>query len=100
MSFAIVPVWKQVAPALEQELVGFWRDHDAIPDEARAVRRAAQAVCVVRDSRDALCGVATAVLVVLPRLRQPMYYYRMFFSPALRGQRQFLPVFQRARQVL
>jgi hypothetical protein len=100
VNVGIVPVWKQVTPALEEELVGFWRDHDAIPDEARARRRAEQAVCVVRDPREALCGVATALVVVLPRLRQPMYYYRMFFSPALRGQGQFLPVFQRARQVL
>ena len=49
MNVEILPVWKQVTPGLEEELVGFWRDHDAIPDEALARRRAAQAVCVVRD---------------------------------------------------
>ena len=100
MNVAIFPVWKQVTPELERELVGFWREQEAIPDETLARRRAAQAVCVVRDEQGTLCGVATAVVTVLPRLRQPMYYYRMFFSRALRGHRQFLPTFERARQIL
>lgn len=100
MTFEIVPVWQRVTLAVEQELVAFWRGHDAIPDEALAQRRAGQAVCIVRGADDALQGVATAVVRVLPRLRQPMYYYRMFFSPALRGQQQFLPVFRCAKRIL
>lgn len=100
MNVEIVPVWKQVTPGLEEELVAFWRDNDAIPDEALARRRAAQAVCVVRDENGALRGVATAAIRVMPRLRQPMYYYRMFFSPALRGHRQFLPTFLHAKKIL
>lgn len=100
MNVGIVPTWKRVTPGLEQELVAFWRDNDAIVDEASATRRAAQAVCVVRGEDEALRGVATAVIKVLPRLRQPMYYYRMFFAPALRGHRQFLPVFRQAKKIL
>jgi hypothetical protein len=95
-----VPVWKQVTPELEQELLGFWREHNAILDEDLARRRAAQAVCVVRDEDGVLRGVTTAVVKVLPRLRQPMYYYRMFFSPGLRGHQQFLPAFRRAKDIL
>jgi hypothetical protein len=100
MNVEIVPVWKQVAPAIEQELVAFWRDNDAIVDEGLAKRRAAQAICVVRDENNVLRGVATAVVRVLPRLRQPMYYYRMFFSHALRGHQQFLPTFLQAKKIL
>ena len=37
---------------------------------------------------------------VLPRLRQPMYYYRQFFAPEFRGQKQTIPFFNRARRVL
>jgi hypothetical protein len=96
----IAPVWKKVTPELEQELVAFWRDNNAIVDEASAKQRAAQVVCVVRDKVGALCGVVTAAVKVLPRLRQPMYYYRMFFARTLRGQQQFLPTFQRAKQIL
>jgi hypothetical protein len=96
----IVPVWRQVTPGLEQELVVFWCEHNAIADEALARSRAAQAVCIVRDGNGSIRGVATAVVRVLPRLRQPMYYFRMFFSPALRGHRQFLPVYRSARRIL
>lgn len=100
MKVEILPVWQQVTPALAQELAAFWAVHKAIVDEATAVRRAAQAVCIARDEQGALCGVGTAVLKVLPRLRQPTYYYRQFFAPALRGKKQELVFFQRCKQVL
>lgn len=100
MKVDFVPVWKEVTPALEAELIAFWRDNKAIGDEATAAVRARQAVCIARDEDGALGGVVTAVIKVLPRLRQPMYYYRMFFSRALRGQQQFLPIYLCAKQVL
>lgn len=100
MKVEFIPVWKQVTPELAEELVTFWREHKAIPDAASARARAQQAVCVARDEQGALCGVGTALLQVIPRLRQPMYYYRQFFAPALRGRHQELPFFQRCKQVL
>lgn len=100
MTFEFIPVWQQMTPALTRELVAFWREHNAIPDEAAAEQRAAQAVCLVRDESGTLCGVGTALLKIIPRLRQPTYYYRQFFAKSLRGQHQELPFFQRCKQVL
>lgn len=100
MEVEIVPVWKQVTPELAQELMAFWRENNAIGDDAAAAARALQAVCVARDESGALCGVATAMVKVLPRLRQPLYYYRLFFAKALRGQQQFLPVYVQSKQIL
>ena len=100
MKVEFVPAWQQVAPELAEELVAFWRANDAIADEAIALRRAGQAVCIARDDAGALCGVATAVVKVLPRLRQPMYFYRQFFARALRGRRQELAFFLFAKRVL
>ena len=100
MTFEFIPVWQQMTPALTRELVAFWREHNAIPDEAAAEQRAAQAVCLVRDESGALCGVGTALLKIIPRLRQPTYYYRQFFAKALRGQHQELAFFQFAKRVL
>lgn len=97
---SIVPVWREVTPALVEELSRFWLEHKAIGGAEQAVRRAQQAVVVARDADGALCGVATAVVRVLPRLRQPMYYYRQFFAPKLRGRFHALTVFRRAKQVL
>ena len=99
-AFEIIPVWKQVTPELAQELVAFWRDNNAISDAAAAAARVEQVICITRDADGALAGAATAVIKVLPRLRQPMYYYRMYFAPGLRGRRQFVPFYQHAKQIL
>ena len=96
----VEPVWRQVAPALAEELARFWLSHKAVADAERAAERAQQAVIVARDAEGTLCGVATAVVRVLPRLRQPLYYYRQFFAPGLRGRYQVLTFFRRAKQVL
>lgn len=98
--FAIVPVWRQVGPDLRDELVAFWQRNAAIPDPAKAAARAAQAVCIGRDEDGAICAVGTAVVSVLPRMRQPMYFYRQFFAPGLRGQRRGIPFLNEARRVL
>jgi len=100
VSIDTVPVWKRVEPALAEELVAFWKGHNAIADATSASVRTAQAVCIARDGEGTICGVATAVIKVLPRLRQPMYYYRQFFAKALRGKRQELPFYQDAKRIL
>lgn len=98
--FEILPVWKNTIPELCNELVDLWDRNNAIPDPYKAVARARQAVCIARDASGAICGVGTAVVRVLPRLRQPMYYYRQFFAPEFRGRKQTIPFFNGARQVL
>jgi hypothetical protein len=100
VTFQIIPTWREVTPELQAELAAFWTGHKAIADADRAKARALQAVCVLRDERGALAGVATAVLRVLPRLRQPTYYFRMFIAPAHRQQQQALPIFRAACEIL
>ena len=100
MKVEVTPVWKQVTPELADELLAFWKDNNAIADDAAAKQRVPEVVCVARDENGALCGVGTAVIKVLPRLRQPMYYYRQFFARSLRGQHQELAFYRRAKQIL
>ena len=95
----ISTVWQAVDDAVAAELVALWERHGALQgDAARA--RARQAVCIGRDDDGQVCAVATAHVVVLPRLRQPMYYYRQFFADAYRGQDQTIPFMKHARQAL
>lgn len=96
----VIPVWRQVGPELRDELVALWQGAAAIPDAATAHKRAAQAVCIARDADGAVCAVGTAVVRVLPRLRQPMYYYRQFFAPSFRGQGRAISFLNEARRVL
>ena len=100
VALEIIPVWKQVTPELKAELLAMWERNQAMRDPAQAAVRAEQAVCIGRDGQGALCAVGTAVVRVLPRLRQPMYYYRQFFSQELRGQKQTVPFFAKAREIL
>jgi hypothetical protein len=98
--FEVSPVWKQVTPELKAELVAFWTLNHAIGDPARAEQRADEAVCIARGGEGEVCAVSTAVIRVLPRLRQPMYYYRLFFAKSVRGQGQVIPFYNRSREVL
>ena len=100
MSFKVIPVWKQVTPELKAELVAFWERNRALGATADAELRAEQAACIGRDEQGALCAVGTATLRVLPRLRQPTYYYRQFFDAAQRGQHQTVPFVGKVREVL
>lgn len=95
----IIPVWKQMTPELKAELVAFWARHQAFGDAERS-GRADQAVCVGRDEQGAICCVGTAFVMVLPRLQQPMYYYRQFFAESQRGHRQAAPFFNHCREAL
>ena len=96
----IESVWGVVTPALRDELVAFWLAHGAFADAAQARVRAQQAVLVARDADGAVCAVGTAVVRVLPRLRQPMYYYRQFFAPSVRGQGWSYGFISAARRIL
>ena len=95
-----IAVWKQVTPELQAELVAFWTAHKAIAEPDIAAIRARQAVCVGRDGEGRIVAVGTAFVRVLQRMRQPMYYYRQFFAPNVRGLGQAIPFYNRARQIL
>jgi hypothetical protein len=96
----IEPVWKRIGPALGRELVELWDRTRAIADPFTAAARSNQAVCIGRDASGTIRAVGTAVLRVLPRLQEPLYYYRQYFDPQVRGQGQAMPFFLRARAVL
>jgi hypothetical protein len=83
----ITTVWKKVTPELEAELIAFWNANKAVSNDADPSKRAKQAVCIARDEKGQLVGVSTAHPRIVPRLRQPMYYYRNFIAEPARGQK-------------
>lgn len=100
MSVEISPVWKQVSPELEAELVHFWVKHNAITDEALAGKRAQQVACLARSPQGEIVGVSTAEPRVVPRLRQPMYYYRNFIAADFRGQQLARTFLEKTKEAL
>jgi hypothetical protein len=83
----ISTVWKKVTPELEAELIEFWNANKAVGNDADPGKRAKQAVCIARDEKGQLVGVSTAHPRIVPRLRQPMYYYRNFVAEPARRQK-------------
>lgn len=100
LALKTILVWKELTPEIKEELLGFWKNNKAFGDEEQAARRADQAVCISRDKDGVIDGVATAVVRVLPRLRQPMYYYRHFFAESMRGQKATQPFVTAAKKIL
>ena len=100
MAAKVSKVWKQITPELEAELVAFWTKNKAIGEEADAAKRAKQVICIARDDSGELVGASTAHPRIVPRLRQPMYYYRNFIAEGARGQ-QLAPEFlEQSKQAL
>ena len=100
MSLEIIPVWKQITPELETELLNFWVKNNAIGDARQAVQRVKQVACLVRSEGGEIVGVSTAVPRVVPRLKQPMFYYRNFIAESHRGQQLAPPFLEKTKQVL
>lgn len=89
-----------MTPDLQQEVLAFWKRNKAIGNLERARQRVNEVVCIARGDDGELCAISTAAVRVLPRLLQPMYYYRLFFAKSVRGQGQVIPFFNQARDVL
>ena len=100
MAATVSQVWKKVTPELEAELVRFWTSNNAIGAEKDAAARAKQVVCIARDDGGALVGVSTAHPRIVPRLRQPMYYYRNFIAEGVRGQKLGREFLEQSKQAL
>ena len=100
MSLEIIPVWKQITPELEAELVQFWIKNKAIGDAKQAAERAQQVACLVRSEQGEIVGVSTAQGRIVPRLRQPMYYYRNFIAEDFRGKQLAPPFLEQTKKVL
>lgn len=100
LAIQIEPVWNQITPELTAELRAFWRENNAIGDPQMANERAQQAICVARAATGKICGVSTAVLCVLPRLLQPMYYYRTFLAKTARGQGLVTAMHNQSHEIL
>lgn len=100
MSLEIIPVWKKITPELEAELVEFWISNKAMADKKLAAERAKQAVCIARSEKGEIIGVSTAHPRIVPRLRQPMYYYRNFIAADYRGKQLAAPFLEKTKETL
>src|SRR5450432_2482706 len=99
-AFNFVTHWPQGTPKDGAAVLEFWRRENAIGDEAKAQERLREVVMHACTGGGEVAGICTAVPVTLPRLGQPMYYYRCFIGRDWRNSRLVLSMLNRAFNVL
>lgn len=100
MDYRFETVWTACTPALSEEIIAFWKSENALPLEDDPAERTGQTVVVARDRDGGIAGTCTAYLRVVPRLGQPMYYFRMFFSSGHRRKYSIIPMMKEAQKAL
>jgi hypothetical protein len=92
--------WPQGTPKNGAAVLDFWRREGAIGDEAQAQQRLREVVLHCCSADGTVVGVCTAVPMTLPRLGQPMYYYRCFIGKSWRTSLASMHMLTAAKSVL
>jgi hypothetical protein len=100
VQFRYVAHWQTDLPDEAQAVLAFWKNESAIGDETQAKQRLNEIVLHARDESDEIAGVCTAVATTLPRLGQPMYYYRCFIGKKWRTTRLVVLLLKRSIELL
>lgn len=98
--FRFITDWKRIENETADAIRAFWTREQANVAGDEALRRVQQVVLHVVDQNDEIVAVATANPKVLPRLGQPLFYYRCFVGKAWRSGRLVRPMLRRAQRVL
>jgi hypothetical protein len=98
--FRYVAHWQTDLPDEAEAVLAFWKRENAIDNENNARGRLKEIVLHARAENDEIAGVCTAVPVTLPKLGQPMYYYRCFVGSKWRTTRLVFNLIKRAFELL
>ena len=98
--FQFVTHWPNGTPKDGMAVLEFWRREKALVDEVQAQERLREVVLHATDANGEVAAVCTAVTITLPRLAQPMYYYRCFVGRGWRKTRLVFTLLARAFDAL
>lgn len=84
-SFRFVADWQRLPDAAATSVLDFWHRERANVEGRTALQRVREVATRVLTPGDELAAVSTAGVRTIPRLGQPMYYYRCFAGAAWRG---------------
>lgn len=99
-TFEFVPRWKMESVGSSEALLAFWKREGALTSDIDAGKRLNETVLYARAANGDVAGVCTAIPLTLPRLAQPMYYYRCFIGERWRKTRLVFTLLMRAFKVL
>ncbi|HET7932434.1 MAG TPA: hypothetical protein VFL63_13725 [Rhodanobacteraceae bacterium] len=98
--FRYVTDWQNLDDDDAQAIREFWLREHANVAGAEAERRVQQTIARVLDAEGELVAVSTAEPKVIPRLMQPMYYYRCFVGAAWRDRKLARPLLRHSFDAL
>ena len=98
--FEFVRHWPQGTPKDGMAVLEFWRREGALVDEVQTQTRLREVVLHATTAAGDVAAVCTAVPMTLPRLAQPMYYYRCFVGKQWRKTRVVFTLLLRAFDTL
>jgi hypothetical protein len=99
-SYQIITDWRRLDTATGEAIRAFWLREQANVAGNEATRRLTEVVAHVVDEQGRLAAVATATPKVLPRLGQPLYYYRCFVGKSWRASKLVRPLLRHTQMVL
>ena len=89
-SFNFVAHWQTESAENDAKVVEFWKSEGALANDVKTEERLRQVILHVETPEGEIAAVSTAVALTLPRLGQPMYYFRCFIGKKWRQSRLVL----------
>lgn len=99
-SYQTIIDWQRLDVATGDAIRAFWLREQANVAGDEATRRLTEVVAHVVDEQGQFAAVATATPKVLPRLGQPLYYYRCFVGRTWRASKLVRPLLRHTQKVL
>ena len=99
-AYETITDWQQLDQETGNAIRAFWEREQANVSGDEATRRLDEVVAHVVDENGELVAVATVAQKILPRLGQPMYYYRCFVGKAWRSSKLVRPLLRHTYKVL
>jgi len=84
--YSLINVWQEISNELNNEIVEFWRRNDALPPGEDPEERADQVVFIVRNEREEIVALCTAVKTFVSRFKNDFYLYRTMTDATYREQ--------------
>lgn len=94
-TYTLVDSWQCMKPAEADAVCAFWHREHANVEGEEARRRVQQVLTRALDTQGNVIAVSTAEPCSVPRLGQPMYYYRCFVGADWRGKEMAIALLRR-----
>ena len=92
--------WQTESAENDAKVVEFWKSEGALASDVKPEERLRQVILRAETADGEVAAVSTAIPMTLPRLGQPMYYFRCFVGKKWRSSRLVLRVLSRSSEIL